>query len=220
MTYFELVDAVKEAYSRADASNIKEHIAFQFNIEGEAEGAFYLEIKDGRIYVEPYEYFDRDVLFTTTAKTLLKIGRGELDPMWAYTTRKLRAEGNLGKALVLKEITPKNVNEETVEAAPAEEKAETETVAPAEETAAETVENTVTTEEKTEAVEQAAAKEAAVQTTEAAENATESTEEEEEEEISAEEIAAEEKDNTPGNSASGAPAGKKRMGRKAKKKRR
>ena len=87
MTYFELVDAVRAAYAGADAGNIKEHVAFQFNVTGEAEGIFYLEIKDGEVIVEPYDYHDRDVLFTTTAETLLKIGRGELDPMWAYTTR-------------------------------------------------------------------------------------------------------------------------------------
>ncbi len=110
MTYFELVDAVRAAYAGADAGNIKEHVAFQFNVTGEAEGIFYLEIKDGEVIVEPYDYHDRDVLFTTTAETLLKIGRGELDPMWAYTTRKLRAEGNLGKALLLKEIKPKRVS--------------------------------------------------------------------------------------------------------------
>ncbi len=107
MTYFELVDAVRAAYANADASEIAEHIAFQFNIEGEGEGAFYLEIKDGKINIEPYEYFDRDVLITTTAETLLKIGTGKLDPIAAYTLRKIKVDGNLDKALVLKKISPK-----------------------------------------------------------------------------------------------------------------
>ncbi len=107
MTYFELVDAVRAAYANADASEVGEHIAFQFNIEGEGEGAFYLEIKDGKINIEPYEYFDRDVLITTTAETLLKIGTGKLDPIAAYTLRKIKVDGSLDKALVLKKISPK-----------------------------------------------------------------------------------------------------------------
>ena len=110
MTYHELVDAVRAAYAQADASGIKEHIAYQFNIEGEGEGAFYLEIADGKINIEPYEYYDRDVLFTTKAETLLKIGTGKLDPIWAVTTGKLKFEGNVDKALKLKEITPKSVD--------------------------------------------------------------------------------------------------------------
>ena len=43
----------------ADVSDIHEHLAYQFNITGEAEGIFYAEVKDGKLFVEPYEYFDR-----------------------------------------------------------------------------------------------------------------------------------------------------------------
>lgn len=75
MTYEELVQEIREIFSTADVSGVKEHIAYQFNIRGEAEGAFYAEISDGKLYIEPYEYYDRDVLFTTTADTLLKIVR-------------------------------------------------------------------------------------------------------------------------------------------------
>lgn len=105
MTYQELVEQVREAYKNADASSIKEHVAFQFNIEGEGEGAFYLEIADGKINIEPYEYYDRDVLITTTAETLLKIGTGKLDPVLAFTIKKIRVEGDLDKALLLKSIS-------------------------------------------------------------------------------------------------------------------
>ena len=48
----------------ADVSDIQEHLAYQFNITGEAEGIFYAEVKEGKLYVEPYEYFDRDAMFT------------------------------------------------------------------------------------------------------------------------------------------------------------
>ena len=104
MTYEELVKQVKEIAEESDAGKIQEHVAFQFNIEGEAEGAFYLEIKDGKAVVEPYEYYDRDVLVRCTADTLLKIVKGELDPVFAFTVQKIRVEGDLGKALLLKEV--------------------------------------------------------------------------------------------------------------------
>lgn len=107
MTYEELVKQVKTIAAKADASKIPGHVAFQFNIEGEAEGAFYLEIADGKINVEPYEYYDRDVLVTCTAETLLKMVKGKLDPVLAFTTKKIKVDGDLGKALVLKEIVGK-----------------------------------------------------------------------------------------------------------------
>lgn len=104
MTYEELVQKVKDIAEASDASKIQEHVAFQFNIEGEAEGAFYLDIKDGKADVQPYEYYDRDVLITSTADTLLEIMDGKLDPVLAFTIKKIRVEGDLGKALLLKEV--------------------------------------------------------------------------------------------------------------------
>ena len=104
MSYEELVSEIKKAASKADASKIKDHIAFQFNITGDAAGAFYLEIKDGQIDVQPYEYYDRDVLITSTAENILKIMNGKLDPVLAFTLQKIKVEGDLGKALILKEI--------------------------------------------------------------------------------------------------------------------
>ena len=48
MTYEEIVAKVRSLFSGADVSAIKEHLAYQFNIVGEGEGAFYVEVKDGR----------------------------------------------------------------------------------------------------------------------------------------------------------------------------
>ena len=99
MTYEELFQKVKDMFSKADVSGIKEHLAFQFNITGEGEGAFYAEVKDGVLSIEPYEYYDRDAIFICSADTLLKIAAGKLDPVFAFTTGKLKVEGSLGKAL-------------------------------------------------------------------------------------------------------------------------
>ena len=107
MTYEELVEQVREAYGDVDASKVTEHVAFQFNVTGEAEGAFYVEVADGKVSVEPYEYFDRDVLVTASAKMILDIAHGKQDPVAAFLTGKLKAEGNLGKAAFLKELSGK-----------------------------------------------------------------------------------------------------------------
>lgn len=107
MTYSELFAEVRALFSEADVSNVKEHLAFQFNITGEGEGIFYAEVKDGKLSVEPYEYFDRDVIFTCSAETLLKIVKGKTDPVLAFTLGKLKVDGDIDKALVLKEFIKK-----------------------------------------------------------------------------------------------------------------
>lgn len=104
MTYEEIVAKVRETFGDADVSKIDEHLAYQFNIEGEGEGAFYVEVKEGKLYIEPYEYYDRDAVFTCTAKNLFKIISGKLDPVMAFTVGSLKVEGDLGKALRLKEF--------------------------------------------------------------------------------------------------------------------
>lgn len=104
MTYAEFFSEIKGKFLEADISDITEHLAYQFNITGEASGIFYVEAKDGKLHVEPYEYFDRDAMFICSAETLMKLATGELDPIVAVTLQKLKVEGNIDKALKLKNI--------------------------------------------------------------------------------------------------------------------
>lgn len=104
MTYEKLFQTIKEMFMKADVSQISEHLAFQFNIIGEGEGAFYAEVKDGVLYVEPYEYYDRDAIFICTADTLLKLASGKIDPIFAFTVGKLKVEGSLEKAMMLQKF--------------------------------------------------------------------------------------------------------------------
>lgn len=104
MTYEEFFAKVKEKFMDADVTDVTEHLAYQFNITGEAEGIFYVEVKEGRLYVEPYDYYDRDVVFTGSAENLMKIAEGKLDPILAVTLKKLKVEGDIDKALKLKDM--------------------------------------------------------------------------------------------------------------------
>ena len=104
MKYADMFSKVKGMFMTADVSDITEHFAYQFDITGEAEGIFYVEVKEGKLFVEPYEYFDRDAIFTCTAETLFRLAEGKIDPVLAFTTGKLEVEGNIDKALRLKEL--------------------------------------------------------------------------------------------------------------------
>ena len=127
MTYTDLFYEIKGKFMGADVSDIKEHLAFEFDIEDEeAGGAFYVEVKDGQLYVEPYEYYDRDAMFICSPEVLIKIADGDMDPVAAFTAQKLRVEGNIDKALRLKEIIEqkKKEMEKNKKAAKAESKVE------------------------------------------------------------------------------------------------
>lgn len=104
MTYADFFTKIKSEFMEADVSDITEHLAYQFNITGEASGIFYVEVKEGKLYVEPYEYFDRDAMFTCSAQTLEELASGKLDPVLAFTIQKLKVEGNIDKALRFKEL--------------------------------------------------------------------------------------------------------------------
>ena len=107
MTYEEVVAKVKDALKDVDVSGVKEHAAYQFNITGEGEGAFYVEIDDGKLNVEPYEYFDRDILVYTSAEDLMDILDGKTDFVNAHLSGKISAEGDLRKAELIKDFGKK-----------------------------------------------------------------------------------------------------------------
>lgn len=104
MDFWEAFNYVKDTFMEADVSNYQGHLALQVNLTGEGEGKFYAELNDGTLTVEPYEYFDRDVVFTVSTKDFIKIIEGKLDPVAAFTVGKLKVDGDLGKALEIQHL--------------------------------------------------------------------------------------------------------------------
>ena len=124
MTYAEFFHEIKGKFMGTDVSTINEHLAYQFCIEDEeAGGIFYVEVKEGVLYVEPYEYYDKDANFIADVKTFRRIAEGKLDPVVAFTSGKLRVEGNIDKALMLKDVIELKKKQERKEKA-AKKKAE------------------------------------------------------------------------------------------------
>ena len=91
MTYDSVVQATRKKFLNADVSSVSGTLAFQINLIGKVEGIFYIEIKDGQVHVEPYEYYDRNAILTN----------GKLDPVIAFTTGKLKVDGDVNAALEL-----------------------------------------------------------------------------------------------------------------------
>ena len=98
MTFEELLTKVRDLASKTDASG-RDFLAVQVNITGNEGGVFYVEVKDGRINVEPYEYNDRQCAITMDIKDFNKMLDGKMNAVLAYTMGKLKIDGDLGTAL-------------------------------------------------------------------------------------------------------------------------
>lgn len=101
MTYESVVQSTRKRFLNTDVSSVQGTLAFQINLVGKVEGIFYIEIKDGRVNVEPYEYYDRNAILIMNGTNLIKLINGKLDPVIAFTTGKLKVEGDIGAALEL-----------------------------------------------------------------------------------------------------------------------
>lgn len=99
MTYEKIVEKVKKALSKVDATAVSGHLAVQVDIYGEGEGAFYIEVKDGKVDVQPYEYFDHDIRIRCTGEEIIAIAEGKkkiLDEVAAENIEALRNVSRLG----------------------------------------------------------------------------------------------------------------------------
>ena len=98
MTFDEMLTKIRGLAEKVDASG-RDFLAVQINLTGDNGGVFYVEVKDGRINIEPYEYNDRNCAITMDLSNFNKLIDGKLDPVLAFTTGKLIVDGDVGKAL-------------------------------------------------------------------------------------------------------------------------
>lgn len=98
MIYEEIVDYIRKNLKKTTEKEAGNNMAVEFNIYGEGEGAFYVEIKDGSISVEPYEYYDRDAKIFISGEELVKIINGEKTPTESMEEGILNIEGDISKA--------------------------------------------------------------------------------------------------------------------------
>lgn len=104
MTYEEIFEKSKELIMKSDVNKVNGHLAVQIDIEGEGEGAFYIELKDYALHVEPYEYYDNDCKFIISGENFLRLADGKLDPVAAFFDGRLKIDGSIDKALEFKNI--------------------------------------------------------------------------------------------------------------------
>lgn len=101
MKFENVVKSVRTRAEAADVSDVHEKVAIQVTLTGKDEGIFYIEINDGAIAVEPYEYIDRSAEIIMTNENFCKMLNGKLDPIAGFTLGKIKVNGDLTNALVI-----------------------------------------------------------------------------------------------------------------------
>lgn len=93
MTFNKNFTDLKKMILKADAKKLEGQFAFQFCIEGDGEGTFYFELKDGALYVEPYNYNNCTATFKATAATFKALLGGKVSAADAIAKGDLKVEG-------------------------------------------------------------------------------------------------------------------------------
>jgi len=104
MTYVEIFEKAKAAMADCKATAVEGNLAAQINITGEGEGVFYVEVKDGVINVEPYNYYDNNCVITVADDKVVKMTSARIDLLNAAKRGDLTIEGDMDKAADLNKL--------------------------------------------------------------------------------------------------------------------
>lgn len=110
MTFFEAFEKIKKSIKLETAPEIEGHLALQLNITDEdASGICYVEVKDGKILVEPYDYRDNDGVLWASTEDFCKVFSGRLGAERALREERLKITGNVERAMEFQKLTKKIV---------------------------------------------------------------------------------------------------------------
>ncbi|MCR5719045.1 MAG: SCP2 sterol-binding domain-containing protein [Lachnospiraceae bacterium] len=106
MEFEKVIEKVRKLAQEADVSNT-DFLAVQVNLKDCNPGTFYVEIKNHKMSVEPYEYIDRNCAITIKSDDFVNLLDKKLDPVLAFTLGKLKVEGDVSKALEFAKLKKK-----------------------------------------------------------------------------------------------------------------
>lgn len=107
MTVEQLIGKVYNRLKDQDLSGTQGRLAIEVKLTGKITGVFYIEVLDGVLSVEPYEYIDHDAVIALAMTNFDRILSGKLNPQVAFAEGKLKIEGNVDKVMLLAELLKK-----------------------------------------------------------------------------------------------------------------
>ncbi len=117
MAFIDAYNTIKKYLRARKADKIDGHLAIQLNLTDEdARGIMYLEVADGKLNIEPYDYYDNDAVFTISSVDFIDIMNSKLSFDKAIEESKLVIKGNYDKALAIKTLIRKPVSRKSTSA--------------------------------------------------------------------------------------------------------
>ncbi len=108
MTFIEAYEKIKAATEKSSAAEVNGHLALQLNLADEdAKGIMYIEVKDGQLFAEPYDYVDHDAVITALTKDFVRVLGGRLGYDKAVDNGVFAVEGDAEKAAEFKKLVVK-----------------------------------------------------------------------------------------------------------------
>jgi len=102
MTLQDVINEVRAKTEGFDGSRYDGFLALQITLTD--NGVFYVEVKDGKLSIEPYEYNDRQANIIMNSDDFVKMINKKLDSITAFTTGKLKIDGDISKAKELSSL--------------------------------------------------------------------------------------------------------------------
>lgn len=110
MNFDEIYNEMKSIFERSDYSGFGPGLySYEFDITGDGEGKFYLEIRDGHLKIQPYDYRNSTCSFIVNSKYMLKLLKRQLAPTAAYSTGRLKIKGDISAAFRLADTLGLNI---------------------------------------------------------------------------------------------------------------
>lgn len=108
MTFEQVVEKVRNEFGNSDVSNYEDHLALQVNIVGEGSGAFYVEINEGKLNIEGYDYNNNNAEINGSSDDIISVFSGKLEIAKAVDEGKLTVTGDYAKALSIQPVIDGN----------------------------------------------------------------------------------------------------------------
>lgn len=99
----QILNLLKEKTVHFDAHGYDGFLAIQVTLK-DLDAVFYVEIKNKKLSIEPYDYVDRQAHLIIDSAHFIQLANQKLNPVTAFTLGQLKVEGDIGKALELANI--------------------------------------------------------------------------------------------------------------------
>jgi len=107
MAYTDVKETFGQLYNNFNAEAAKGvNAVFQWEILGEGGGSYYMSVKDGTCELNEGKHESPNVRQTMKTEVFLGMVNGEINPMGAFMSGKLKVKGNLMLAQKITDIWP------------------------------------------------------------------------------------------------------------------